>query len=435
MAFEVKQFARQNMTGASDCCLTVFPHPIYNKAVNSFTRKLLGDIFSLIKLFRQMFTMTRVVELTGVLIIISFFLPSCNIIHPITSTTSEPNGLPTSEESVPLISPIDFAKLYQDVQPSVVSVMSDTLNGVDIGTGFILDEEGHIVTSYHVVQTESDIKVKFSSGEIAPASLLGKDEESDLAVLKLEATVGELVPLNLGISDHVKTGQSVAAIGNPFGLEGTMTTGIISGANQDLRYFKEMLGSGGDFLGEIIVFDAPINPGNSGGPLINTSGEVIGIIRNVITATGKNQPAGVAFAMPIDIAKPIINSLVERGYYLHPDLGLSGVDQFTLEEVESLGLPVPDGVYITEVEAGGPAEDAGLVAGYNESGILEVPPGGDIILAVDNTELENYDQLIAYVIKNKQPGDIIQLTVLREDEEYVLPLVIGIAENNSSDDW
>ena len=382
-----------------------------------------------------MFAMTRVVELTGVLIFLSFLLPSCINSHPETTGTSEPGVLPAVDESNQLNSPIDFAKLYQDVRPSVVSVMSETFNGVEIGTGFVLDDEGHIATSYHVVQTESDIEVKFWSGEISSASLVGKDVRSDLAVLKLDSTGVELVPLEFGVSDNLKIGQSVAAIGDPFGLEGTMTTGIISGAGQGLRYFREVLGRGADFLGEIIVTDAPINPGNSGGPLIDASGEVIGIIKTVVTAKGNNQPAGIAFALPIDIAKPIINSLVENGDYSHPDLGFFAADQFTLEEVESLGLPFAYGIYITEITAGGPADDAGLVAGYNESGTTDLLPGGDIILAVDKMELENFDQLIAYVIKYKQPGDVIQFTVLREEEEFVVPLVIGIAEEKSSDDW
>jgi len=379
--------------------------------------------------------MTRVAEITGILIFIAILLPSCNKNSQNITITGEPIILSTSEEPVIPAAPIDLAKLYRDARPSIVSVKSDTLNGANIGTGFVLDKEGHIVTGYHVVKSESNLEVKFSTGEIAPASLVGKDEISDLAVLKLEAPVDELNPLKLGISDQVMIGQTVAVIGNPYGLEGTMTTGIISGAGQGLRYLQEMLGGGRDLLGEIIVTDTPINPGNSGGPLINTSGEVIGIIRNVITTRGKNQPSGIAFALPVDIAKPIIKSLVEQGDYVHPELGFSAVDQLTLEEIESLGLPVYNGIYVTGIESGGPAEDAGLIAGSDESNTADLPPGGDLILAVDNTILDNYNQLMAYVIKDKHPGDVIKFTVLRGKREIVIPLTIGIKKESTSDDW
>lgn len=379
--------------------------------------------------------MSRVAEITGILIFIATLLPSCNKISQNITETGEPIILSASEEPLLPAAPVDFAKLYRDVRPSVVSVKSDTLNGANIGTGFVLDGEGHIVTGYHVVKTGSNLEVKFSTGEIGSASLVGKDELSDLAVLKLEAPAGELIPMKLGISDQAMIGQTVAAIGNPYGLEGTMTTGIISGMGQGLRYFLEMLGGGGDLLGEIIVTDTPVNPGSSGGPLINTSGEVIGIIKNVITTRGKNQPSGIAFALPVDIAKPIIKSLVEQGYYLHPELGFSAADQLTLEEVEFLRLPVYNGIYVTGIESGGPAEDAGLIAGSDERNTTDLPPGGDLILAVDNTILENYSQLMAYVIKDKQPGDVIKFTVLRGEQEIVIPLTIGIKKDTTSNDW
>ena len=379
--------------------------------------------------------MTRVAEITGILIFIAILLPSCNKINQNITITGEPTILSTSEEPVLPADPIDFARLYRDVRPSVVTVKSGTLIGANIGTGFVLDGEGRIVTGYHVVKTGSNLEVKFSTGEIVPASLVGKDEISDLAVLKMEAPAGELIPLKLGISDRVMIGQTVAAIGNPYGLEGTMTTGIISGAGQGLRYFQEMLGGGGNLLGEIIVTDTPINPGNSGGPLINSTGEVIGIIRNVITTREKNQFSGIAFALPVDIAKPIIKSLVEQGYYVHPELGFSAADQLTLEEIESLELPVINGIYVTGIEPGGPAEDAGLIAASDESNAADLAPGGDLILAVDNTILEKYSQLMAYVIKEKQPGDVIKFTVLRGEQEIVIPLTIGIKKDTASDDW
>ena len=379
--------------------------------------------------------MIRIAEITGILIFIALLIPSCNSNNQNKIITGESSGPTASIQPSLQSSSFDFATLYQHVRPSVVSVKSDTLNGVNIGTGFVFDAEGYIVTSYHVVQTEANLEVKFSSGEIVPASLVGKDEISDLAVLKLDYPPAELVPLILGSSEKVIVGETVAAFGNPFGLEGTITTGIVSGVKQGLRYFREILGSEGDLMGEIIVTDATINPGNSGGPLVNTTGEGIGIIRNIVTAGGKNQPAGIAFALPADIAKPIIESLVEQGTFAYPDLGFSAADQFTLEEIESLGLPVEDGIYITEVEPRGPAQEAGLIAGYNKSSRVGITPGGDVILAVDNKKLENYDQLMAYLIKNKKPGDVIQFTVLRGGEKLTIPLTIGIKEDTSSDDW
>ena len=182
--------------------------------------------------------MIRIAEITGILIFIALLIPSCNNNNQNKIITGESSGPTASIQPSLQSSSFDFATLYQHVRPSVVSVKSDTLNGVNIGTGFVFDEEGYIVTSYHVVQTEANLEVKFSSGEIVPASLVGKDEISDLAVLKLDYPPAELVPLILGSSEKVIVGETVAAFGNPFGLEGTITTGIVSGAKQGLRYLR-----------------------------------------------------------------------------------------------------------------------------------------------------------------------------------------------------
>lgn len=329
----------------------------------------------------------------------------------------------------------NFVQLYKQASSGVVSVMADDLDGFTISSGFFVDDQGHIVTSYHGVKTESGLIITTSSGEQIPANLIGKDADSDIAVLKVELPPERLFPLPLGDSDEVRVGQIVSAIGNPFGLESSMTTGIVSGIGQGFRYFRDMLGGKGVFPSEIILTDTAINPGNSGGPLINLNGEVIGINNHVVTSGNGRQNSGIAFALPIDLAKPVIEALIQKGVYQYPHMGLSSVDELSSREREALGLSDLSGIYITEVEPGGPAEQAGMIAGSIESNIPGLLIGGDLITAVDGHEVDRYDQLYAYLIKHTIPDETVILTVMREGEQMEFEVQIDSRPESKNEGW
>ena len=320
---------------------------------------------------------------------------------------------------------IDFLELYAQSRPGVVSVTSSELDGLSVSSGFFIDDVGHVVTSYHGVKTESDLAVTTLSGDMFPARMVGKDPDSDIAVLKVEIPAGNFVPLPLGVSDDLQVGQIVAAIGNPFGLQGSMTTGIVSGLGQGLRYFRETLGGHALFPGEIIMTDTTMNQGNSGGPLLNLNGEVVGINSTVITSGDDRLTTGVAFSLPIDIARPIINALIQNGIFKYPYLGFSSIDELNFQEKKTLGILEVNGIYITEIEPGGPAEKAGLRAGSMDSEVPNLSLGGDLITGIDGQSVNRYDQLYAYLIKHKQPGDEITLTVVRGNRHEDIKLQLG----------
>jgi len=315
--------------------------------------------------------------------------------------------------------------LYANVNPGTVAIITDQGQG----SGFVYDGKGHIITNYHVVEGATVIEVRFTSGFMAYGTVIGTDLDSDIAIVEVKAPAGELHPLPLGDSDALQVGQTVVAIGNPFGLNSTMTVGIISALGRTLDSAHESPGGRPFTAGDIIQTDAAINPGNSGGPLFNTNGEVIGINRairtNSTTDTGQPVNSGIGFAISINIVKRVVPVLISDGKYDYPYLGIASLDSLSLEMVDALGLGTFTGAYVTDVVAGGPADKAGIKAGTKSTSIPSLLAGGDFITAIDGRSIRTFDELLSYLITHKGPGDTVVLTVLRDGETQDVTITLG----------
>ncbi len=320
--------------------------------------------------------------------------------------------------------------LYQRTNPGVVYIEvlvreGETNIPLGSGSGFVIDTEGHIITNNHVVEEANIVRVIFSDGSVADdAQILGRDPYSDLAVVFVDVSPERLVPLELGDSSTLQVGQRVIAIGNPFGLEGTMTVGIISALGRTLP--AQVIQNAGFRNPEIIQTDAAINPGNSGGPLLNTRGQVIGVNTAIRSATGTN--SGIGFAVPVNSVKHIVPHLIEEGTYHYPYLGITSDNRFTIAELAGpLGLPVTNGALISEVQPETAAVRAGLRGGDHEVEIMgtTIMAGGDIIVAIDGYELRDFDDLIAYLVRETEVGQEVVLTVIRDGAELEIPVTLG----------
>jgi len=283
-------------------------------------------------------------------------------------------------------------------------------------------------TNYHVVEGASEVEVHFSSGLKVFGQVIGVDLDSDLAVINIDVDQNELAPLTIGDSDQLYVGQSVAAIGNPYGLTGTMTIGIVSARGRTLDSIRQ--NEAGSFFsaGDLIQTDATINPGNSGGPLLNLNGEVIGINRAIQTGgstlTGVSN-TGIGFAVSSNILSLVLPSLINGNDYVYPYLGLSALPSLTLTQAEFLDLSQANGAYVLEVVDGGPSEEAGIQAGNQPTQIQGLFAGGDLIVAVDDQEILEFSELLSYLMLNKQPGDDMVLTVLRDGKEMDFTVILG----------
>jgi len=329
---------------------------------------------------------------------------------------------------LPLIAEGDLVSLYESVNAGVVAIRAYSQTGLSRGSGFVTDMDGHVVTNYHVVAEAERIEVDFPSGLKSWATLVGSDANSDLAVLRVEAPPEALQPLPLGDSSLVRVGQMVVAIGNPFGLAGTMTVGIVSALGRTLDS-EQAAPSGGVFAsGDIIQTDAAINPGNSGGPLVNLQGEVIGVNRAILTesftVTGAPANSGVGFAIPVNLVRRVVQALVENGQFEYPYLGISSLPTLDLEAVEALGLPQATGAYITSVTPGGPADQAGLIGGTSSS-MGEVGPGGDLIIAMDGVLVREFGDLLSYLLNHTEVGQVVVVSILRNGEEMEVPVTVS----------
>jgi 2-alkenal reductase len=319
----------------------------------------------------------------------------------------------------------DLPTLYQEINPGVVAVRAMTEEGGGLGTGFVWDEQGHIVTNFHVVQSATDLEVDFPSGYKTRATVLGSDPDTDLAVLALDELPPELKVLTLGNDQTLSVGQTVIAIGNPQGLRGTMTRGIISAMGRTLASQRFAPGGGAFSTGNIIQTDAAINPGNSGGPLINLSGEVVGINSAISTTNidilGQPVNSGLGFAISIDTAKNVVPDLIEFGEHNSPYVGVQVLNDISLFVQEELDLPRSTGVYILEVTPGSPADKAGLVGAENTSA---TPKGGDLIIGIDDQDVYNFEDFMGYLLTYKKPGDQVTIVVVRDTETLELELTL-----------
>ena len=275
------------------------------------------------------------------------------------------------------------------------------------GSGFVWDADGYIVTNNHVVENADLVEVTFWDNTMLEAEVIGTDPDADLAVLKVTPPSGGLQPVILGVSDSLKVGQMVAAIGNPFGQEFTMTSGIISAVGRTIRS-----GNSGFSTPEVIQTDAAINPGNSGGPLFDRLGRVIGINTMIISRSGSN--AGIGFAMPIDIAKNVVPVLIEDGSYAYPWLGISGTT-VTAKIMALMNLPEgTQGALVIDVASDGPAELAGLEASSDSvrSEGQDYRVGGDVITSINNQPIKDMDDLITYLVEETRPDDTVMLGIV-----------------------
>ena len=317
-----------------------------------------------------------------------------------------------------------FAKVEGSVVQITDSDQTDPRNS-RLGSGFVYDNNGHIITNNHVVKGGGKLDVTFLDGTVYRATLIGSDPFTDLAVLYVkDAPKEKLLPLPLADSSKIRVGEQVAAIGNPFGLSGSMTAGIISGLGRLIPAQEA-----GDFsIPDVIQTDAPINPGNSGGPLLDMRGEVIGINSAIFSTTG--QFAGVGFAIPSDTMTKVVPSLITTGSFKHPWLGVAGRDM-TPGIAERLGLKEPRGFLVMDVVAGSPAEKAGTKSGSQDATIDGVPVklGGDVIVGVDNKTVRKIDDILVYLQREKSVGDNLQLTILRDGKEIQITAVLGARPN------
>ncbi len=331
-----------------------------------------------------------------------------------------------------------LTNIYQRVNPAVVNIeivsaVHSTLDIIDSsGSGFVLDTDGHIVTNAHVVREAEEILVTFYDGYVADAEIIGIDDYSDLAVLRVESDIpGGLVPVELGDSNTLVVGQRVIAIGNPFGLEGSMTVGIVSALGRSLPSASLLDSSYLQYSNpSIIQVDASVNPGNSGGPLLDSYGRVIGINTAIRTESGVFQ--GIAFAVPVNTVKRIVPQLISSGKVQYSWLGISSPPTESGLSVAALadqfGFPVRNGILISDIVPDSPAAHAGLRAGTEQTQVrgTNVPTNSDIIVAVNGVMLRDIDDLVAFLVENTSPGDRIVLTIVRNGETLDLDVTLGV---------
>ena len=346
---------------------------------------------------------------------------------------SEAAGDAVAETSAPVVQAntsglVDVAledrlvNLYDQANPSVVLLLVGNAleGGGGSGSGFVYDEQGHIVTNNHVVGEFPSVTAVFADGSRRSATVVGKDADADLAVVRVDTLPASARPLPLSSLDEVDVGQFVIALGSPFREQGSMSLGIVSGLGRSLTSIRALDGGGSYQLPAVIQTDAPINPGNSGGPLVNLDGEVVGVNSAIRTTTGTN--SGVGFAIPVNAVSIMVPELIANGRYIYPLMGTRFVDEDTKAQVlVQLGIEENIGAYVAAVNPNGPADQAGIRGG--SAGV-----GGDIIISLDGREIYSFDDLNAYLVFNKRPGDTMEMVVLRNGEEVSLTMTLGERE-------
>ena len=324
-------------------------------------------------------------------------------------------------------------EVYQVTAPAVVNITNrgsvyDRFMGAvpqeGTGSGFVYDTQGHIVTNYHVVENAQQLLVTLADGQTYEAQIVGTDPINDLAVISVDGAKSLPEPLVVGDSDSLQVGQFVLAIGNPFGLEQTLTTGVVSALGRVIQSPED-----NRFIGEAIQTDAAINPGNSGGPLLDLSGQVIGVNSQIISPSGAS--SGIGFAVSASTVRRVVPQLISNGKYSHPWLGvqLLSLTSANVNALKGAGVvvPVDSGVLVLEAVSGGPADKAGIRGGSREVriGNYQVPVDGDIIVAINGQALASSQDLTVYLETETTVGDTVGLSIVRNGEEQVVQVVLG----------
>ena len=343
-----------------------------------------------------------------------------------TTTVVTETAAPTRTQAAPsAVGAMSVNEIYERAASGVVQINSQSGNvsGADqqaLGSGFVVDKNGHIVTNYHVVQGANAIRVGFSNRDTVEAKLVGSDPSTDIAVLRVNVDANALTPLPLGDSDRVRVGDPVVAIGNPFGLDRTATAGIIS-ALQRLITSPDPRFS----IDHVIQTDAPINKGNSGGPLLDAQGEVIGVNTQIETGGVSTGNVGIGFAVPAKTVKNVLGQILSTGHVEHPYLGITG-KPITPDVYEAYRLPVEEGVLVESVAKDSGAAKAGVMAGDTEvvvSGDTYIL-GGDVIVAADGKKVSSIEEL-RDAIASHEPGDKIKLQLYRDGDRTSVTVTLG----------
>ena len=372
--------------------------------------------------------------LGGTLLILAACDSGIALVGPAAPTTTAPADVVVVATPTPM-SEYDVAEqriidVYQRVSPSVVNITTQVMRssfffGVypeeGSGSGFVYDEDGHIITNYHLVDQADEIVVSFDEGQEMPARVVGVDPPNDLAVIKVDQLPPGAVPLPLGDSDKLEVGQRAIAIGNPFGqFERTLTVGVVSAVNRSLELDVDRV------LRGVIQTDASINRGNSGGPLLDSSGRLIGVNTAIFSPSGTS--AGVGLAIPVNKVKRVVPVLIATGSFPHPWLGIEGLGYPVYPELaQVLDLPVDDGLLIARMTQGSPAQQAGIRAATNEVvvGRRRILTGGDILVSVDGHPLHTWEDLDAYLQEQTEVGQTVTLTLWRSREKLEIQVMLG----------
>ena len=359
--------------------------------------------------------------------------PSTRILP--TPTTASFLAVPPSDgQEAANVLEAQFIAIYEAANRSVVNITNrsyvfsrfmGTVPQEGSGSGLVYDAEGHIVTNYHVIENAEELLVILADGQVHEAEVVGSDPANDLAVIRIDAGEGLPDPLVLADSDRLRVGQCVLAIGNPFGLERTLTTGVVSALGRVIESPED-----DRFIGEAIQTDAAINPGNSGGPLLDLRGRVIGINSQIISPSGAS--SGIGFAVSANTVQRVVPELIARGYYAHPWLGVEMLPLTpSLAEVLSaagMDVPVDAGLLVTGAAQGSPADEAGIQGGSRLVRVgrrYQLPVGGDIIVAVDGEPTDDLQALTVYLETETSVGDTVELTIVRDGEQLTVPLALG----------
>jgi S1-C subfamily serine protease len=349
-------------------------------------------------------------------------------LKPGTTVTNDYSTSIVEEVTPSFTNSLSQIEIFEKSEPGVVRVNvqrgeSEDVSG-GVGSGFVFDKKGHIITNAHVIKNANKVVVTFLDGRSYNAEVIGSDEYTDLAVIKVNADLVLLNPLSIGDSSNLKVGERIAAIGNPFGLSGSMTSGIVS-------QLGRLLPSGSGYqIPDVIQTDAAINPGNSGGPLLNMRGEIVGINTAIQSATGEF--TGVGFAIPSQTVAKIIPTIIDKGEYKHPWIGIAGRD-IDPDMADVLNLKDAIGFLVITVVEDSPAFDAGLIGSDKTIDVdgVNYPMGGDIILAVDGKEVRKIDDILIHLQRAKSVGDEMVLEVLRDGRTTNVTIVLDERPNGN----